>query len=475
MVVFFGGIILLVLSYFTYAKYIEKVFGMEPERKTPAYTLSDGVDYIPMATWRVYLIQLLNIAGLGPIYGAVQGALFGPIVFLWIIFGTILGGAVHDYLSGMISIRHNGASLSEIQGIYLGKTAQAIMRVFMMVLLILVGVVFVSGPAQLLSAITPAKFNLVFWSVVIFAYYFCATMLPIDVLIGKIYPVFGVCLMIMALGIMIALPAEGYHIPAMVFHGLNPKGISAWPTMCITVACGAISGFHATQSPLMARCIKGEKQGRFVFYGAMVSEGIIAMVWAGAGLAFYKDIPALSAALTKVGPSGVVLDVCKTMLGSVGGILAILGVVACPITTGDTAFRAGRLILAEIVKVDQKKISKRLMLAVPMFIVGIILTQVNFNVIWKYFAWANQTLAAVSLWAFSVYLIRNDKNHWVSTLPATFMTILTVSYILQAKEGFRISAAISNPIGLVVGLAIFVLFVTRGRKYAKSLNITQGM
>ena len=475
MLVFFGGIILLVLSYFTYAKYIEKIFGMDPERKTPAYTLSDGVDYIPMATWRVYLIQLLNIAGLGPIYGAVQGALFGPIVFLWIIFGTILGGAVHDYLSGMISVRHNGASLSEIQGIYLGKTAQAIMRVFMMVLLVLVGVVFVSGPAQLLAAITPAKFNLVFWSIVIFAYYFCATILPIDVLIGRIYPVFGVCLMIMAFGIMIALPAEGYHIPAMVFHGLNPKGISAWPTMFITVACGAVSGFHATQSPLMARCIKGEKQGRFVFYGAMVSEGIIAMVWAGAGLAFYKDIPALSAALTKVGPSGVVLDVCKTMLGTVGGILAILGVVACPITTGDTAFRAGRLILAEITKVDQKKASKRLLLAVPMFVIGIILTQVDFNVIWKYFAWANQTLAAVSLWAFAVYLIRNDKNHWVATLPGTFMTIVTSSYILQAKEGFRLSAAISNPIGIVIGLAIFALFVAKGKKYAKSLNITQGM
>lgn len=476
MLIFFGGIILLVLSYFTYAKYIEKMFGMDPERKTPAYTLSDGVDYIPMATWRVYLIQLLNIAGLGPIYGAVQGALFGPIVFLWIIFGTILGGAVHDYLSGMISIRHNGASLSEIQGMYLGKTAQAIMRVFMMVLLVLVGVVFVSGPAQLLAAITPNTFfTFTVWSVIIFAYYFCATVLPIDVLIGNIYPVFGICLAIMALGIMIALPAEGYHIPSMVFKSLNPKGISAWPTMFITVACGAISGFHATQSPLMARCIKGEKQGRFVFYGAMVSEGIIAMVWAAAGLAFYKDVPGLNAMLTKAGPGGVVLEVCKTMLGTVGGILAILGVVVCPITSGDTAFRAGRLILADITKVDQKKATKRLLLAVPMFIVGIILTQVNFNVIWKYFAWANQTLAAVSLWAFSVYLIRNDKNHWVSTLPATFMTIMTTSYILQAKEGFRIPAAISNPVGIVLGLAVFALFIAKGKKYAKSLNITQGM
>lgn len=476
MLVFVGGIILLILAYFTYAKFIEKIFSIEPERPTPAYTLQDGVDYVPMATWRVYLIQLLNIAGLGPIYGAIQGALFGPAVFLWVILGTIFAGAVHDYLSGMISIRHKGASLSELQGYYLGKTAQNIMRVFMIVLLILVGVVFVSGPAKLLAAITPnSVFTFTVWSVIVFAYYFFATILPIDVLIGNLYPLFGVCLAIMAIGVGGGLLIKGYDIPSLTLANLHPKSTPLWPVMFITVACGAISGFHATQSPLMARCIKNENKGRFVFYGAMVSEGIIALVWAAAGLAFYKGVPGLNEVLTKAGPGGVVLEVCKTILGPVGGVLAVLGVIACPITSGDTAFRAGRLLLADMTKIDQKKIFSRLKLAVPMFIIGIILTQINFDIIWRYFAWANQTLAAVSLWAFGIYLLRNDKNHWIASIPGTFMTIITTSYILQAKEGFRIPAAISNVIGLIVAVAVLGLFLSKGKSYAKSIKITEQM
>ncbi|CDF58172.1 carbon starvation CstA family protein [Thermobrachium celere] len=467
---FIFGIILLVLGYIVYGKYVEKQFGVDEKRMTPAYTLQDGVDYVPMPTWKVYLIQLLNIAGLGPIFGAIQGALFGPAAFLWIVFGSIFAGAVHDYLSGMISIRHKGASLSEIQGIYLGKKVQNVMRIFTIVLLVLVGVVFVTGPAKLLAAITPSHMTLTFWVVVVFAYYFLATILPIDVVIGNLYPLFGIALVVMAVGVGGGIILKGYHIPEITMANLHPKKLPIFPMMFITIACGAISGFHATQSPLMARCMKNEKYGRSVFYGAMIAEGIIALVWAAAGMAFYKGVPGLAAVLGKVGPSGVVLEITKTILGPVGGVLAMLGVVACPITSGDTAFRGARLMLSDMIKVPQDKIVKRLALALPLFAIGIALTFINFDIIWRYFAWANQTLAMVTLWATAVYLLKYNKNYWIAVIPAVFMSYVSVSYIMQAKEGFKMPASISNIIGLVVAGILLVLFLTKASSFAKTIE-----
>jgi carbon starvation protein CstA len=468
---FFGGLIVLLLGYLFYSKVLEKVFKIDPSAETPAYSMKDGVDYVPMSTWRVFLIQLLNIAGLGPIFGAVQGALFGPVCFLWIAFGTVFAGAVHDYLSGMMSIRHKGASLTELQGIYLGKKIQAVMRVFTIVLLILVGVVFVTGPAKLLAAITPSYLTVAFWVVVVFVYYFLATILPIDVLIGNLYPFFGACLVIMAVGVGGGIVLQGYHIPEITLANLHPAHTPIWPIMFITIACGAISGFHATQSPLMARCIKNEKYGRSVYYGAMVSEGVIALIWAAAAIAFFHGTPQLNAVLTKSGPGGAVLQITKTLLGPVGGVLAMLGVIACPITSGDTAFRGARLMLADIFKYKQDKTTKRLLLAIPMFAVGIALTFINFDIIWRYFAWANQTLAMVTLWSVSVYLVNNNKNHWYSTVPAVFMSAVCTSYILQAKEGFRLAAPLSNIIGVIVAIGLLGVFLTKGKSFAKEIKI----
>jgi len=465
MLSFIGGVVLLVLGYFVYGKFIENLFGVDENRKTPAFTMQDGVDYVPMPTWKVFLIQLLNIAGLGPIFGAIQGALFGPAAFLWIALGSIFAGAVHDYLSGMISLRHNGASLSEIQGIYLGKKIQNIMRVFTVVLLVLVGVVFVTGPAKLLAAITPGYMTLTFWVVVVFAYYFLATILPIDVIIGRLYPLFGIALVIMAIGVGGGILLKGYHIPEIQFVNMHPKKLPIFPMMFITIACGAISGFHATQSPLMARCMVNEKEGRKVFYGAMIAEGIIAMVWAAAGMAFYGGVQGLSEILGKVGPSGVVLEITKTLLGPIGGVLAMLGVVACPITSGDTAFRGARLMIADMLNYKQDKISKRLYLAIPLFAVGIALTFINFDIIWRYFAWANQTLAMVTLWATAVYLVKNGKNHWVASIPATFMSYVSLSYILQAKEGFKLPSTMSNLAGIFIAIVLFGIFIKFGKRF----------
>jgi Carbon starvation protein, predicted membrane protein len=466
------GIILLIVAYFTYGKFLEKVFGVNPDRKTPAYTKTDGIDYVPMATWRVFLIQLLNIAGLGPIYGALQGALWGPSAYLWIVLGCIFAGAVHDFISGMISLRHDGGTIAEIHGAYLGKTLQQVMRVFTIVMLILVGVVFVAGPALLLSMLTKGSFfTYGIWVAIVFIYYFLATVLPIDVLIGKLYPIFGACLIIMAIGVGGGLLWGGYKLPVLTLENLNPAKVPIWPALFITVACGAISGFHATQSPLMARCIKNEKQGRTVFYGAMIAEAIIAMIWATVGMAFFKGgLPELAAQLKAAGPNGVVYNACMTMMGSIGGALAIIGVVVCPITSGDTAFRGARLIVADIFHIDQKPALKRFLIAIPMFVIGVILSQVNFDILWRYFAWANQTLAMVTLWACSVFLYKYKGNyHWITTIPAMFMTAVTSSYIYTQKIGFNIPVTIGNALGVITMAVLLGCFLIFGTKYAKKI------
>lgn len=449
MITFFVSLALLIGGYFVYGKVVERSFKPD-DRETPAVSCADGVDFVPISTPKVFLIQLLNIAGLGPIFGAISGALWGPVVFLWIVFGSILAGAVHDYLSGMISIRHNGASISEIVGIYLGDTMKTVMRVFSVVLLVLVGTVFMTGPAGLLAKLTPESLNAKFWLIVVLAYYFLATILPIDKLIGRIYPLFGVVLIIMAVGISGGILFQGFHIPELTLANLHPKALPIWPMLFVTVACGAISGFHATQSPMMARCMRSERDGRKVFYGAMIAEGIIALIWAAAGVAFYQSTGGLQAALTEMGgQAGVVYDISFSLLGTIGGVLAVLGVVVCPITSGDTAFRSARLTLADWFKLDQQPIGKRLLIAVPLLGVGALLSQIDFNIVWRYFAWSNQTLAMMALWAGAVYLFKNKGIHWIAVVPATFMSAVSCTYILMAPEGFKLAAAISYPVGIV--------------------------
>lgn len=462
MISFFIALIVLFIGYITYGHLTEKIFGPD-DRMTPAVEINDGVDCVPIKTWKALLIQLLNIAGTGPIFGALMGACFGPVVFLWIVFGSILGGAVHDFMCGMISERNKGASIAELSGIYLGKPALYIMRVFSVLLLLLTGTVFVTSPAALISSLTPSMLGNTFWIIVILIYYVLATLLPVDKVIGKLYPVFGVILIVMAVsiagGIMI-LPQ--YQIPEVTLVNLNPEALPVWPFMFVTVACGAISGFHATQSPMMAKCIMSEKNGRAVFYGAMIIESVIALIWAAAGVAFYGGTQMLSDAISNLGQSGVVYQISKEMLGNIGGILAIIGVVVCPITSGDTAFRSARLILAEWTKLDQKKIKNRLLITLPLLGVSAVLTQLDFNVLWRYFSWSNQTLAMISLWVATSYLISNNKDRFASLLtavPAAFMTAVSVTYILVAKEGLKLSTSVGYPIGITAAVILFVIYV----------------
>ncbi len=450
----------LIAGYFIYGGIVEKVFAPD-ERDTPAYSMQDGVDFIPMPTWKAFLVQLLNIAGTGPIFGALMGACFGPVVFLWIIFGSVLGGGVHDYMSGMISERHGGASIAELSGIYLGNVAKWGMRIFSVILLLFTGTVFVTSPAALLSRLTPDIFGNTFWIVVILFYYVLATLLPIDKIIGKLYPIFGGVLIIMALGIIGGIVVGGYNIPEITLQNLHPEGLPIWPFMFITVACGAISGFHATQSPMVAKCITSEKLGRKVFYGAMLSESVIALVWAAGGVAFYGTTGGLGSALGSLGQSGVVYDISTGMLGLFGGILAMIGVIACPITSGDTAFRPARLILAEITGLEQKKIRNRLIITLPLLALGALLTQLDFNILWRYFSWSNQTLAMISLWVATAYLLkvgRSKSYSLLTALPATFMTAVSVTYILMADEGFGISSEVGYPVGIIAALLLCAVY-----------------
>ena len=463
----------LILGYIFYGSFVEKVFAPD-DRKTPAYTKQDGVDFIPMPTWKAFLVQLLNIAGTGPIFGAIMGACFGPVVFLWIIFGSVLGGGVHDYMCGMISERHDGASIAELSGIYLGKAVKWFMRGFSVLLLLLTGTVFVNSPAALLARLTPEALGTGFWIVVILLYYILATLLPIDKIIGRLYPVFGVILIVMAVGILGGTIVGGYHIPEITLQNLHPDNLPIWPFMFVTVACGAISGFHATQSPLMSKCITSEKQGRKVFYAAMLTESVIALIWAAGGVAFYGATGGLSTAIAEMGQSGVVYDISTGMLGLVGGILAIVGVIACPITSGDTAFRSARLILAEMTKLDQKQIRNRLIITIPLLGLGAVLTQLDFNVLWRYFSWSNQTLAMIALWVATVYLLKNAKKAWLSlmtALPASFMSAVSLTYILLADEGLRLSSSVGYPAGIGFALVLFGLYCW---KLVRMLNHSEG-
>ncbi len=475
MISFLLCLAILIAGYFFYGKVVENTFGPD-DRETPAVRINDGVDYVVLPQWKLFMIQLLNIAGLGPIFGALSGALWGPIVFLWITFGTIFAGGVHDYFSGMLSERNDGVSISEISGIYLGKTMKNVMRVFSVVLLVMVGTVFAVGPAgllQLLCSNAPGILSSkMFWLILILVYYFIATFLSIDKLIGKIYPVFGICLIVMAVGVGLGIFTKGYEIPEIWshFYNMHPQGTPIWSFMFITVACGAISGFHATQSPLMARCLKSEKQGHFVFYGAMVSEGIIALIWAAAGCALYtgEELLALGG-----GGSTAVYDVCKKTMGGVGIALAMLGVIACPITSGDTAFRSARLVLADWFHIDQKVWKNRLLLCVPVLGIGAFLGignalgKIDYTIIWRYFSWTNQTLAMIVLWCASMFLFYEKKNYWITAVPATFMTAVSITYFMLGNEclgqflnpagGFN--TALAYPIGILFAALFLGIFL----------------
>ncbi len=479
MVSFSVCLLILIVGYFVYGKYVERIFGPDAKRQTPAVTKADGVDYIPLPTWKIFMIQFLNIAGLGPIFGAIMGAKFGTASYLWIVLGSVLAGAVHDYFSGMLSMRHGGESLPEIIGRYLGITTKQVMRVFTVVLMILVGAVFVAGPAGLLAKLTPDSLDTTFWIIVVFLYYILATLLPIDKIIGKIYPVFAIALLFMAVGILVMLYV--YH-PALpeLWDGVqnthpNAAALPVFPIMFVSIACGAISGFHATQSPMMARCLKNETYGRPVFYGAMITEGIVALIWAAAATYFYHEN-----GMGENNASVIVDAITKNWLGTVGGVLAILGVIAAPITSGDTAFRSARLIVADFMHMEQKSIRRRLYICIPMFLAAIALLlysmedAAGFDMIWRYFAWSNQTLSVFTLWAITVFLVVSGKNYWITLIPALFMTCVCSTYLCIAPEGFGLPHALSYYAGLgcvVVAIIWFVAWKTkenRGKRWSEN-------
>ncbi|MDE5953369.1 MAG: carbon starvation protein A [Duncaniella sp.] len=442
MITFLICLALLVTAYFVYGRYLEKLADVDTDRKTPVERLEDGVDYIRLPRWRVFLIQLLNIAGTGPIFGAILGACFGPVAFLWITLGGIFFGAMHDFLSGMMIMRHDGRSLPEIIGIYLGVSTRTVVRIFSIVLMVLVGAVFILSPAALLSSMLPAIGKNI-WIWIILAYYILATMLPVDKVIGKVYPIFGVALVAMAVGLFVVLMTGEYQIPELTtLHNfqLNPEALPIVPTLFITIACGAISGFHATQSPLMARCITNEKKCKSVFYGSMIAESIIALIWAAIAMAFFNGPTLLGEQLAQHGGNAAwAVDVISnTTLGKVGAVLALLGVVVAPITSGDTAFRGARLIVADMFNIDQRPILKRFAVCIPLFIAGYSITLINFDIVWRYFAWANQSLAAVVLWTIYVWLARRKRNYWVALIPAVSMTFVVTCFVFVSPQFFGI-------------------------------------
>ena len=468
MTTFLISLAVLVGGYFVYGLLVEKVFGIDPARLTPAVKHPDGVDFVPLPTWKVFMIQFLNIAGVGPIFGAIMGVMFGPAAFLWIVFGTIFAGAVHDFTSAMLSLRQDGVSLPEVVGNELGVGARQVMRVFSVVLLVLVGAVFVITPSGLLASMTPDYMDVTFWAVVIFLYYLFATMLPIDKLIGKLYPLFGGALLFMAVALMGVMLFGGVGIPDGMADGLYNRHPQAethalFPMLFISIACGALSGFHATQSPMMARCLKNERLARPVFYGAMVAEGIVALIWAAAAIAFTGGYQGLAEYMAVDGhtPGTLVHDVSIGWLGAFGGVLAIIGVVAAPITTGDTALRSVRLIVADTLKLDQRKFLKRALISIPLFAVTFAVMMVDFQVLWRYFAWSNQSLAVFTLWAVTVYLARNRRFFYITLSPALFMTVVTVSYIFMAPEGFSLDIDLSLGIGVTAAVVLLAWFAAK--------------
>jgi carbon starvation protein CstA len=472
MVTFLVAIALLIVGYFTYGKFIEKIFGVNEVRTTPAYAKADGVDYVPMNTKKNSMIQLLNIAGVGPIFGPIMGALYGPVAFLWIVLGAIFAGAVHDYLTGMISIRNGGAHLPALAGKFLGKTMKHVVNGFSILLLVLVGTVFVTAPAALIANLTPAWISLGVIIAAIFVYYIVATLLPIDKIIGRVYPLFGALLLISAVGVGAGLFITGADIPEMTLTNMHPDSVAIFPLLFLTISCGALSGFHATQSPIISRTTQNEKNGRKIFYGMMILEAIIAMIWAAAAMSLFGP-GELSAILAEGGPAAIVSEVSMLMLGSIGGTLAILGVIVLPITSGDTSFRSARMIIADYINVKQVKISSRLWIAVPLFAISMVLTQIDFNLLWRYFSWANQSTAMIALWVGAMYLALQKKPHWVASIPAVFMTMVTFTYILNAPIGFGLSMGVSYAGATIGTVAVVLAFIFSLKKQLNAGGVIQ--
>ena len=471
MITFTLALLLLIGGYVFYGAYVNRIFGPD-DRKTPALAMADGVDYVVLPNWKIFMIQFLNIAGLGPIFGAIMGAQFGTASYLWIVLGTIFAGAVHDFFSGALSIRHGGESLPEIVGRYLGGRTKKVMTVFTMILMILVGAVFVSGPAELIASMTPGWMDAYFWIVVIFLYYVVATFMPVDKIIGKIYPLFAIALLFMAAGILVMLYVKSPDLPEM-WEGFGTKYEKGpiFPMMFISIACGAISGFHATQSPLMARCLNHEKHCRPIFYGAMIAEGMVALVWAAAATYFFQENGIVDQLTGKAFSGALVATrISYGWLGTFGGILALLGIVAAPITSGDTALRSARLIVADFLHVDQRPIGKRLLVCVPLFLLTIAVLVYSlsdaegFTIIWRYFAWCNQSLSVFTLWAITVYLVREKKNYRITLLPAYLMTVVCTTYICIAPEGLSLPQGVAYGIGgacLLVALIWFNVWLKK--------------
>ena len=486
MISFTLSLIALLLGYLLYGRFVERVFGPD-DRETPAIAKADGVDFMVLPPWKIFMIQFLNIAGTGPIFGAIMGAKFGPAAYLWIVLGCIFAGATHDYFSGMLSVRHGGANQPELIGTYLGKTTKNVMLVFSVFLLLMVGAVFVFSPAKILgdmwepAVVVDSMGQYTFWLIIIFIYYIIATMLPIDKIIGKIYPLFAFSLLFMAVALMVMLFVKMPDIPE-IWEGLSvpaltPKNI--FPALFITIACGAISGFHATQSPLMARCMKHEKQGRPIFYGAMITEGVVALIWATVAMFFFYNNPTpgyetIAGGAAAVGDAPSVVNlICNDWLGVFGGILALLGVVAAPITSGDTALRSARLIIADFIKVEQHSISKRLAICIPLFavVMALLIWQMNdkegFNMIWSWFGWSNQTLSVFMLWAITVYLVQQKKPYVITLIPAIFMTVVCVTFLLS-EQMFKLSVGMTWGIAAVTLIASLVWFCLWLKKNGRS-------
>lgn len=464
MITFVTCIVILIIGYFTYGVYIEKMFGVKDERPTPAYDQNDGIDYVPMNTKSNALIQLLNIAGVGPIFGPIMGALYGPVAFIWIVAGCIFAGAVHDYLTGMISIRNKGAHLPELAGKFLGKAMKHVVNIFTLLLLLLTATVFVTSPAILIHDLIDKKVTLSIIIFVIFLYYFLSTVLPIDKIIGRIYPIFGAFLLISAIGIFFRLIQTGAKIPEITLENMHPDGLSIFPLLFFTISCGALSGFHATQSPIISRTTKNEKNGRPIFYGMMILEGIIAMIWAAAAMSLFGGYGGLQETLAQ-GEAALVVSKASTMLlGSFVGTIAIIGVIVLPITSGDTAFRSARMIIADYISLSQQSIIKRFSIAIPLFVISFILTKMDFSMLWRYFSWANQTTAVIALWVGAMYLALAKKNYFVAAIPATFMTYNVFVYILSQPIGFGLELTMSYYISIVLTITVILGFVIQYRK-----------
>lgn len=483
MITFLLSILLLIAGYFVYGKIVEKYLDVDPSRKTPAYAKADGVDFQPMSTWKVFVIQFLNIAGLGPIFGAVSGAAFGPAAYIWIVVGCIFMGAVHDFFAGMMSIHTGGMNMPEVTAKYLGKRMKGFMNFVVAFLLMAVGVSFVIGPAGLMQNLTSIDKET--WLYIIFGYYILATLLPVDKIIGSIYPFMGAILLFMAFGVGVMLivgDINGTHeimelTPAVLknWHS-NPEQNMIIPMMFIVISCGAISGFHATQSPMMARCLKNEKHARPVFYGAMIAEGIVAMIWATAAISYFGGPDGLNAAMSDTGTmvNGVLVKnaqaadivdmICKSWLGKVGAVIAILGVVICPITSGDTAFRSLRLSVADFLKYDQKPIVKRLVVCLPIFVAAFFFCKVDFSTAWSYLGIANQILASLVLWTGAAYLINKGRAHWMCSIPATFLTFICVCFLMVAPLGFGLAPLVGYIAGAAVAIPAFIFCVVKGRR-----------